>query len=162
MTEEVKQERRNTYDDEDLYELFKKHRFHHKRMISWSKSRYRNHFQNHDIWFNLNLFTPSGIWWNGDVDLTIDNLTIQRICNELGEEIIAVQEMLGWQGAQEKSYDELKEHAHAIFTPNKRYYQVRKYDGIHAVTSGTWTTITNRGVAWYKVRVRKWSQSKKR
>lgn len=161
MKEEVKYERRDAYDDDALYAIFQKHNLRHKRMISWSKSGYWKRFPYHDIMFNANIFTPSGIWWNGDLDITVDNFAIQKLCDDLGEELIIVAESLGWQGAEEQSYEELFEHAHAYFTPNKRYYHSRKYNGIHGVTRGNMTIITSKPDHFHKVRVKKWSQSRR-
>jgi hypothetical protein len=124
-------------------------------MISGSKSGYRRIFPEHDVIFNANIFTPSGIWWNGDLDLTKDNHTIQKLCNDLGEELIVLYESLGWQGAEHKSYEELEEHAHAKFTPKKRTYLRRVYEGIHGVKDGNMTVITGKGVNWEKVKVKK-------
>ena len=125
-----------------------------KRMISGSKSGYRRLYPDNDVHFNMNIFTPSRIWWNGDLDLTKDNLALQEVCDEQGEEMIFLSEMLGWNGAEEKSYEWLKENAHAIFTPGEKEYQVRVYDGLQGVkTEGNMTVVTGKGVAWEKVPV---------
>ena len=124
-------------------------------MISGSKSGYRKAYPEHDIVFNANIFTPSGIWWNGDLDITKDNYNIQQLSNDLREEIIVVEEMIGWQGANNKTYEELKEHARAIFIPNKRKYLRRIYDGLHAVKDGKMTILTSKGIDWENVSINK-------
>ena len=156
--EEPKHPRTSCYENEVLYDLFRKHRFHHGRMISGSKSGYSGRYPKHDTIFNANIFTPSGIWWNGDLDLTKDNLVLQRLCNELEEEFIVTYEAIGWQGATDKSYEELCEHAHARFEPKRRKYFRRVYDGLHGVKSGNMTIITSKGVDWVKIPVRKYKE----
>lgn len=151
----TKHKRRSYYEDHEMGDVFRKHNLHWKRMISGSKSGYRGRYPKHDVIFNANFFTPSGIWWNADLDITKDNHNIQQLCNELNEEIIITHEMIGWNGAEDKSYDELKEHAHAIFTPNENEYLRRVYEGIHAVKDGKMTIITSKGVDWKKIVVEK-------
>lgn len=156
MNEKIKQKRKRSYDDEKLYEILLKHELRHKRMISGSKSGYRRSYPEHDVMFNANMFTPSGIWWNGDLDITKDNQKIQNLCDELGEEIIVLYESLGWEGAEHKSYEELKEHAHALFTPSKKAYLRRIYEGLHGVKDGKMTIITSKGVDWEEIKVEKY------
>ena len=141
--------------------VLEKHGFRNGRLIGWSKSGYRRTFPNHNVVFNANIFTQSGIEFHGDLDITIDCLPLQRACNELGEEMIVLYESHGW-GAEDKTYEELQELAHALFTPNKRYYQERAYDGMHAIKAGNITVLSGKGVDWRRVRVRKWSVSKKK
>ena len=126
-----------------------------KRMIAGSKSGYWSRHPNNDVMFNANIFTPSGIYWNGDLDITIDCVALQELCDGVGEEMIIVTEMIGWQGAEEKSYDELKENAHVLFTPNEKEYLRRVYDGIHGVKDGNMTIITSKGVDWEKKPIEK-------
>lgn len=135
--------------------VFKKHDFYDSRMISNSKSGYRRRYPKHDVIFNANIFTSNGKEFHGDLDLTKDNLPLQRICNELGEEMIVLSEMLGRFGAEERPYEELEADAHAKFLPNKRTYLVRTYEGFHGVKIDNMTIITGKGVAWKKVKVRK-------
>lgn len=140
--------------------VFEKHHFYNGRMIWGSKSGYRRMYPNHDVIFNANIFTKSGKEFHGDLDLTKDCLPLQRICNELGEEMIVVTEMLGRFGAEDRTYEEIFQDAHAMFLPNKRNYLERKYDGIHGVTIDKMTIITGKGDGWRRVRVRRWSESK--
>ena len=157
MKEDIKQERRCSYDDDELYEILSKYDLQHKRLISGSKSGYRERYSDHDVMFNANIFTPNCIWWNGDLDITKDNFNIQKLCNELGEEIIIVSEMLGWQGAEYRSYEELEADAHVKFSPNKRKYLRRIYDGLHTVYPDKYMkVITGRGVGWEKIPVKKY------
>ena len=135
--------------------VFEKHNFYNGRMISGSKSGYRRRYPNHDIIFNANIFTQNGKEFHGDLDLTKDNLPLQRICNELGEEMIVLSEMLGRFGAEDRPYEELKTDAHAKFLPNKRQYLVREYDGLKGVKINNMTIITGKGVTLKKVMVKK-------
>jgi len=127
--------------------------FPYKRMISGSKSGYRHLFPDNDVIFNANIFTPSGIYWNGDLDITKDCIALQELCNEAGEEMIIVSEMLGWDGAEGRSYEELEADAHAKFTPNQKKYLRRIYDGLHGVTIDKMTVLTGKGVSWEEVNI---------
>ena len=140
---------------------FEKHGFHNSRMISGSKSGYRKRYPDHDIIFNSNIFTLNGKEFYGDINLTKDNPLLQKICDELGEEMIVLTEMLGRFGAEDRPYEELEADAHAKFLPNKKQYLVRVYDGLHGVTIGKMTTITGKGIAWKKVKVRKFIKKNK-
>lgn len=148
-------------EDNNKHEIFRKHGFHNARLISGSKSLYRRRFPTHNILFNANIFTKKGKVFYGDIDLDKDNLPLQRICNEIGEEIIIVEEMLGRFDAENRSYEELEADAFAKFIPNKRQYLLRKYSGIHGVTINKMSIVTAKPVGWRKVRVRKWSQNTK-
>lgn len=149
-------------ENNNKYEIFHKHGFHNARLIAGSKSLYRRRFPNHDVMFNANIITKEGKIFYGDIDLDRDNLPLQRICNEIGEEFIVVSEMLGRFGAEERSYEELEKDAHAKFIPNKRQYLVKKYDGIYGVKINKMTIVTGKSVGWRKVRIKKWSQSRGR
>lgn len=127
-----------------------------KRMISGSKSGYRRMFPEHDVMFNANIFTPSGTFWNGDLDITKDCFALQELCNGIGEEMIIVSEMLGWDGADGRTYEELSGDAHAKFTPNQEVYQERVYDGLHGVTIDKMTVVTGNGVDWKEVPIIEW------
>ena len=135
--------------------VFEKHNFYNGRMISGSKSGYRKRYPKHDIIFNANIFTQSGKEFHGDLDLTKDNLLLQKICDELGEEMIVLSEMLGRFGAEDRPYEELEVDAHAKFLPNKKQFLVREYEGIRGVIIGNTTVVTGNGVAWGKVKVKK-------
>jgi hypothetical protein len=121
------------------------------RMISGSKSGYYSQHPKHDVVFNANIFIPSvGKVWFGDLDITLDNKLLQEICNEIGEEMIVVSEMLGRFGAEERKYKEIKVDAHILFTPNSENYQARVYDGYKAITIDKMTIAINKGVDWIK------------
>jgi len=127
-----------------------------KRMISGSKSGYRRMYPEHDVMFNANIFTPSGTFWNGDLDITKDCFALQELCNDINEEMIIVSEMLGWNGAENRKYEELSADAHAKFTPNQEVYHVRVYDGFHGVKIDNMTVLTGKGINWKEVPVEKY------
>ena len=135
--------------------VFEQQGFHNGRMISGSKSGYHRRYPDNDIMFNANIITKNGKEFHGDLDLTKDAYELQRICNKLGEEMIVVSEMLGRFGAEERPYDVLMNDAHAKFTPRKRTYHVRLYDGLHGVTIDKMTIVTGKGVNWKPVKVEK-------
>jgi hypothetical protein len=80
--------------DGDMYRLFSEHGFMMGRMISGSKSGYREIYPNHEVVFNANIVLASrGKVWYGDLDLTLDSGKIQEISTKLGEPIYVLREM---------------------------------------------------------------------
>ena len=77
-------------------EIFEKHDFYEGRMISPSKSLYRITHPTHDTLFNANIFTEKNgkIWW-GDLDLTLDDVKLKQIAQEIGEDLYILREMDG-------------------------------------------------------------------
>jgi len=142
--------------ENEIILIFRKHLMFEGRMISGSKSGYRSRYPKHDVLFNGNILIPSvgKVWW-GDLDITIDNKKLQNVCDELGEEMIVVSEMMGRFGAEERPYDEIFKNAHTRFTPNAKEYEERVYDGFDAVTIDNMTIVTSKGVDWIKRKVRK-------
>ena len=66
------------------------------RIISYSKSTYRNKYPNSLVVFNANIFTESlGKIWHGDLDVTKDEKKLQIICNNIGEVLYILSEMDG-------------------------------------------------------------------
>lgn len=128
--------------------VFHKHGFVYGRMISGSKSGYRERHPKNDVVFNARIFTPKNgnIFW-GDLDITLDSSELQAVCNELGEEMIITTESVGWYG-EDKKYEEIEKHAHAKFIPNTKTYLQRVYEGFHGLQSGKMTIITAKGVDW--------------
>jgi len=80
--------------DGDLYKLFADHGFIMGRMISGSKSGYKERFPDHKVVFNANIVTKSrGKVWYGDVDLTMDTPQLMNIARELKEPLYVLYEM---------------------------------------------------------------------
>ena len=66
------------------------------RMISYSKSDYREKNPNSVCYFNANIVTAKdGKIWYGDLDLTKDGETLKAIAEETGEIIYVLREMDG-------------------------------------------------------------------
>jgi len=102
--------------------IFEKYNFGRGRLISMSKSGYRNKYPYNYVLFNANIFTKSQhLIWFGDLDITKDAETLRKICDEIGEEMIVVSEMKGRFGGEERKYKEIRKTAEVIFTPNKGY-----------------------------------------
>lgn len=80
--------------DGDLYDLFNSHGFLMGRMISGSKSGYRDRFPDHFIIFNANIVIESrGKVWYGDLDITIDGPKLSEVSKKLGENLYILYEM---------------------------------------------------------------------
>jgi len=118
-----------------------------------SKSGYRQIHPNDDIIFNSNIFTPSsGKIWDGDLNINKDCTDLQKACDEIGEQIIVVAEMLGRFEAENRPYDELYNDAHVIFEPNKDSYMKRIYEGIESIELGNMTVVKSKGIAWNEIK----------
>ena len=77
----------------NINEIFSNHRLHMGRMISSSKSRYREEHTGNNILFNANIVTSSGkIWW-GDLDITSSKNELLNCSTELDETLYILQEM---------------------------------------------------------------------
>jgi hypothetical protein len=66
---------------------------HPGRMISGSKSGYRNRFPDNRPVFNANVCVESGKIWYGDLDLTLDGEKLQQLADELDEKVYVLYEM---------------------------------------------------------------------
>jgi hypothetical protein len=65
------------------------------RLISGSKSGYRRAYPDHVVVFNANLCTGTHKFWYGDIDITLDSIKLQELCNEIGESIYVLTESDG-------------------------------------------------------------------
>ena len=80
--------------DGDMYLLFLNNGFMIGRMISGSKSGYRERFPNNDAVFNANIVIATrGKVWYGDLDLTLDEEKLKEIAKTLGEPLYILREM---------------------------------------------------------------------
>ena len=83
-------------DQEKIREVFNNHSMHSGRMISYSKSGYRQKYPDNEVYFNANIFTlEEGKIWYGDLDLTLDESNLTQIANELNVDIYILSEMDG-------------------------------------------------------------------
>jgi hypothetical protein len=64
------------------------------RIISGSKSGYCKSHIGHIIVFNANILTEEdGKIWYGDIDITLDGKTLNKIANEIGKKLYVLREM---------------------------------------------------------------------
>jgi len=79
------------------------------KMLSFSKTEYRQANPGHEVYFNANIVTTSKgkIWW-GDLDVTIDGPMLEQVARELNEEIYVLRELDGRFENEELSGNELK------------------------------------------------------
>jgi len=74
--------------------IFEDHNLNRGRMISYSKSEYRDHFPDNKCVFNANIVTKSeGKIWYGDLDITVSFEKLQKIAAALGEPLYVLREM---------------------------------------------------------------------
>jgi hypothetical protein len=80
--------------DGDMYKLFDNFGFMMGRMISGSKSGYKEKYPDNKVVFNANIVTRSrGKIWYGDLDLTLDTEKLQQIATALAEPLYVLYEM---------------------------------------------------------------------
>lgn len=145
---------------DEVYDVFEKHGFYLARMISGSKSLYRQKYPKNDVLFNANIFTPTkNKVWYGDLDITLDGGELQKVCDEIGEEMIIVGEMFGRFGAENRPYSEIEKNAHAKFIPNAKTYQEREYNGLTSVMIDKMSIVTSKPIGWIE---RKFKKTKKK
>ena len=83
-------------DQSKIREVFINHSMNNGRMISWSKSEYRQNHPDHEVYFNANIFTlKEGKIWYGDLDLTADESKLTQIAKDLNTDIYILSEMDG-------------------------------------------------------------------
>jgi len=80
--------------DGDIFGLFYKYKLAMGRMISGSKSGYREKYPDHKVVFNANIVTKSrGKIWHGDLDLDNDRENLKLVSAELKEPLYVLYEM---------------------------------------------------------------------
>lgn len=81
---------------ENISEAFAKENYHNGRMISYSKSMYRQKHPENEVYFNANIFTLNeGKIWYGDIDVTLDREILQRISDSIGTDLFILRELDG-------------------------------------------------------------------
>lgn len=65
------------------------------RMVSQSKSSFRERHPDHVAVFNANVCVEAGKIWFGDLDLTADEPVLLELASQLGERIFVLYEMDG-------------------------------------------------------------------
>lgn len=79
-----------------INETFTSHGLHTARMISYSKSTYRQRNPENEVYFNANIFVlGEGKVWFGDLDVTKDRETLQSIATEIGKDLYILRELDG-------------------------------------------------------------------
>lgn len=92
------------------------------KMISGSKSGYRNHYPDNMAIFNANLCIDEGKVWHGDIDVTKSKNDLQEIADKTGKKLYVLFEMDGRFDYEE---DPLLKNAVAVFVPDSPL-QIRK------------------------------------
>lgn len=78
------------------------------RMISLSKSAYRDQYPENEVYFNCNIFIlGEGKIWYGDLDVTKERETLKAIAQDLGTPLYILREMDGRFGNEELSDSEI-------------------------------------------------------
>jgi len=66
------------------------------RIISFSKSGYRERYPDNEVYFNANIFVlGEGKVWYGDLDITKESESLQNIARETGKDLYILSEMDG-------------------------------------------------------------------
>jgi|688.fasta_scaffold86144_3 hypothetical protein len=66
------------------------------RLISGSKSGYRDLYPDNEVYFNANVFVlGEGKIWHGDLDITKDREILLEIAREIGKDLFILREMDG-------------------------------------------------------------------
>jgi len=107
--------------DGDMYNIFAKNGLHMARMISGSKSLYRNFYPDNLVIFNANVVIESrGKVWHGDLDVTLDMEALKAVANELGEPLYILSEMDGRFGNENRDFDFYKSVAKTVIEPDNK------------------------------------------
>jgi len=113
---------------------------HCARLISGSKSLYRDKYPDHVVFFNANIFTKEdGKIWYGDIDLSIDEPKLKRLAYELTKEVFLLDEMSGRFESETKigsqvEKDAIWSSARGPLNWFKKYIEEKKYKR----TKGKW------------------------
>lgn len=79
-----------------MEKVFELRSFIQGRMLSYSKSRYREKYPDNEIYFNCNVFVlGEGKIWYGDLDITEDRNELEKIASEIGKDLYILREMDG-------------------------------------------------------------------
>ena len=94
------------------------------RMISYSKSTYRQKYPENIVAFNANIFTKKEkVWW-GDLDITKDSESLQRAATECGETLYVLRELDGRFENEYREVNDLEKLAVAKFIPQTNLFDI--------------------------------------
>ena len=78
------------------------------RLISSSKSAYREMNPDNEVYFNANIFVlGEGKIWYGDIDITKDGEKLKEIAKEIGRDLFVLREMDGRFENEDKTDSEI-------------------------------------------------------
>jgi hypothetical protein len=98
--------------DGDIYKLFADNNLRIGRMISGSKSSYREKYPDHVVVFNANIITESrNKIFYGDLDLNLDIDNLTNVAKSLGEPLYVLREMDGRFENENKDFEFYKSRA---------------------------------------------------
>ena len=82
--------------DKAITKIFSNYRFNFGRLISYSKTAYKQANPNNIVFFNANIITKErGLVWCGDLDITKDEELLRKVSKEINEELYVLKEMDG-------------------------------------------------------------------
>lgn len=88
------------------------------RLVSYSKSRYRDQNPNNIVMFNANIFVEDlGKIWYGDLDLTVSESDLRDIATEIGKPLYILREMDGRWTNDELDIRQIRNKAVTTITP---------------------------------------------
>ena len=88
--------------------IFEKEKLLSGRMLSYSKSVYRNKFPDNEVYFNANIFVlGEGKIWYGDIDVTKEKEQLENVAREIGKDLYILREMDGRFGNEELKDSEI-------------------------------------------------------
>jgi len=79
-----------------MEKLFELNGFINGRMVSHSKSGYRERNPESEVYFNCNVFVlGEGKIWYGDLDVTKEREVLEKIASEIGKDLYILRELDG-------------------------------------------------------------------
>lgn len=79
-----------------MNKIFTERGFLNGRLISGSKSFYREKNPDNEVYFNANIFVlGEGKIWYGDIDVTLERESLEEIAREIGKDLFILRESDG-------------------------------------------------------------------
>jgi hypothetical protein len=79
-----------------MIQLFRDENLVTGRLLSYSKSSYRERNPENEVYFNANIFVlGEGKIWYGDIDVTLEKEKLERIARSMGKDLFILREMDG-------------------------------------------------------------------